>query len=224
MLMATFAILLATAPVQAALVYHLSFDAPSYNVAPGGTVTTSIYLTETATNGSIPRLSVGGDNGLFSLGTSLNYATVVGGTGATIGSTANATINTTLFDLTSSNVKTLNPTTKVLQLQGFHSDVSVGIELAPSLPNVYQALLGTVSFQAGLTPGEQTTLTLSDFQAVTDDTVFVDATAIDGLIAYGAATINVAAVPEPATWGFIAAVVGTCLVERRMSAKLVRSK
>ncbi len=54
--------------------YSLGFGQAAYSGSAGESVQIDIYIRELVTNGSIPRFAVGNNDGLFSIGATINYS------------------------------------------------------------------------------------------------------------------------------------------------------
>jgi len=207
---AVFAALL-TSEAQAQLSYEFYFDQANYTVAPGSTVGMDLFLRETASGGSIPRLAVGNDDGLFAFGVNVDFSSAVGGAGSTIATDADVLIDVIFDDFLSNQVDDLGTSTDIF---GAVTTVA-GYENAETSPGVHDVHLATLIVTAG-DDGSVTTFDIADHtDTAAAFTNFADFFVIDDIANYGSATVSVVAVPEPAAAVLFASLAGFGMVRRR---------
>lgn len=196
------------ASCRAEFFYSLGFGQAAYSGSAGESVQIDIYIRELVTNGSIPRFAVGNNDGLFSIGATINYSADFGAPAAIESSSdivfapsfdgvdVVATPSQNKFELTSF----LTPST--LPYLETTAD--------PTNPNLYSILIGTVTFKMSPTLGNTTTISigkreLAGLGAIDNNLVFeltpgfFEQRNIDDIIQGSTATLlNIAVVPEPA--------------------------
>lgn len=178
----------------AGFLYTFEFNQPTYQYTPGGSnVSLQLILKESTNAGSVPRLSVGGNNGFFQMGLTIDYGTFSGAQSTFVSFTPSVGINqpgNPAIDLSTSNR---------VSLQYFSADATAGFESGNVGANgTTSVILGTLAFSAPTGFGT-TNLTLRDRNTNpgNDDNIFTDFTVIDSVATYGTASIT--AVPEPST-------------------------
>jgi len=172
--------------------YSLEFNQPTYQYTPGGSdVSLQLILKESTNGDSVPRLSVGGSDGFFQMGLSIDYGTFSGSQSTFVSFSPSTGINqpgSPSIDLSSPNR---------VSLQYFSADAFNGYEFGNVGANgTASVILGTFAFSAPTGVGT-TTLTLRDRNASLADNTFADKTVIDSIATYGTASIT--AVPEPSS-------------------------
>jgi hypothetical protein len=189
---------------QAASTYQFVFDQANYDVAPGGTVAVHVFLREML--GPVSP-SVLDTEGLSSAGVEVSFNNAPLPTDPAKVLDTFGIIPNPLFD-GSGGMGLVNGISA-----GFHMEIfaSSPVVLPTGGPSVFDALLGTFIFTAGVVPGEVTHLVATDFNPLFDDNITGLSNVLDSLISDGFATITV--VPEPSglllaaisALGFIAA-------------------
>jgi hypothetical protein len=174
--------------------YAFEFDQPTYQYTPSGSnVSLQLMLKESATGGDIPRLSVGGSNGFFQMGLTIDYGTFSGAQSTFVSFTPSSGFDrpgTPSVDLSTANR---------VSLQFFSADAFNGYEFGSVGANgTTSVILGTLAFSAPSGYGT-TNLLLRDRNTTAgmNDNVFTDTTVIDSTASYGTASIT--AVPEPSS-------------------------
>jgi len=191
---------------QASSMYEFRFDQSTYEVAPGGTVTVSVYLYETVTAGDTSMLAT---DPLVSTGVRISY-----GSATNPSQPATATV----ADVNAAPAFTNEPYDNVVILSAAEvqdggagaPDPIVGLDVSSwtAVPGQvvpgtdgkqYSVLIGTVTFTAGDVVGETTTIKASDLYTGSTETYLNSFTSLDSApIWTGTAQITV--VPEPACW------------------------
>lgn len=199
--------LAAATPARAA--YFFSFDQANYQVAAGGTVNVSVYLSETGTSNLTTLGLIEGDVRLL-----FNEPTRIATPAQVISRTAGPA-----FD------SPANPQPDIVGATGSTSGIADIIQSSfdPALATGNRILLGTFLFRAGSVAGAVTQLRATDQNGQADGLVLSNGTVLDAQTAAGTATITVlatAAVPEPATWVMVgtALLIGGVARARRRSA------
>ncbi len=194
---------MATATVaNADLVYNLRFDNTAFSLDAGQSTVLSIFFDEIYTPPDLPRLDLTTDplptRGL----TTANFQVAVSGTGT---STITAATGNNLFDgFGGPTVVVGNPTTIVQDIDLLSDPV-----FATETLNVRSIQVGTITVTAGGNPGDQNVFNLQDIFAGSDFVIEdgLGGFSADAVLNYGSATLtvtNLAAVPEPTTWGLLA--------------------
>ncbi|MBU6174949.1 MAG: hypothetical protein KGQ60_14150 [Planctomycetes bacterium] len=170
--------------------YSLEFNQPTYQYTPSGSdVSLQLILKESTNGGSVPRLSMGGSDGFFQMGLTIDYGTFSGAQSTFVSFTPSNGFN----QPGNPSIDLSNPNR--VSLQYFSTDAFNGYELGNVGANgTTSVILGTVAFSAPTGVGT-TTLTLRDRNAILADNTFADKTVIDSIATYGTASIT--AVPEP---------------------------
>jgi hypothetical protein len=177
--------------------YDFAFDAANYSVAPGGTVSTQVYLKETVTSGTSMVAGVG----MNGVGTKVSFSGA-----ATIQSTADIAANSA-FDWV---VKSISSADAKLSAQALMNPIAYGSRIGST--NSYWIPIGTFTFTAGLTPGI-TTISASAYGE--EGNVCIrgdDGSALDSLINPGSATIIT--IPEPSAIVLLGIASATLLAVR----------
>lgn len=207
---AVFAALL-TSEAQAQLSYEFYFDQANYNVLEGSNVDLDLFLRETATGGSTPRLEVGGDDGLFSYGVNVDFSSATGGAASTIAIDTDVAIDA-IFDDTGSND---------VDLLGSSADIfaattnSNGYENSATSSGIHDVHLATITVTAG-DAGSVTDFVIADHtDTAAAFTAFADFFTIDDIATYGSTTVTVTAIPEPAAVMLLAGIAGVGMIRRR---------
>lgn len=205
--------------------YEFLFSQPTYTaVNPGDTVSATVLLRETVTDGSTPKLAPGGDNGIFFAALNMDFSSVTGGAGSTVTNAAPITFPTVEIELDSAGGGTPG-----LQVRGTDLDIRVTESLANDLdggfgisgtqitPSVYEVELFSVEFNAGA-DGSVTGLRLGDSTEAAERTFFADTVEIDEAATYGTSQIVVGAtVPEPGSLLALGALMIGGMLRRRRS-------
>jgi len=208
---AVFAALL-TSDAQAQLSYEFYFDQANYTVAPGSTVDMDLFLRETSSGGSIPRLAVGNADGLFAFGVNVDFSSAVGGAASSIVSDADVAIDAIFDDFLANQVDDLGTSTDIF---GAVQSVN-GYENAETSPGVHEVHLATLTVTGG-DDGSVTDFVIADHtDTAAAFTNFADFFVIDDIASYGSATVSVVAIPEPATAMLLfSGLAGVGLLRRR---------
>lgn len=183
---------------SAAVTYDFEAGQSSYSVAPGGVVEVPIYLKETLTEGSPSQIAA--DDGLYSFGITVDLTSG--------GGQIQDLARNPVFDRRNNGSTTAFPADPAR----LWADQDVNFGSGPDPDGSGRILLATLSFQA---PNSgSATLSIGDFQGVTDETVTYAFNALDAQIAPGSFSV-VAEVPEPASIALLALLPAAALLRRR---------
>ena len=178
-------------------IYQLAFDQSNYQVNSGGQVLVSAYLQEQVTGGGSSVLAT---DGLIGAGLRLSFnVPPVPSDPAMITSLSGVTPNDGPGGFSGgfqSLILTPGSNVDLTETVGITDPAVLGSSLGGGL---YQILIGSFLFTAGVIPGEVTTIQASDIPGATQDWITGTGAVLDPNIVAGTATITVrsGAVPEP---------------------------
>lgn len=182
-----------------------AFEHTNYNVAAGGTVDIKVYLEQTGGETILT------DFGIISASVNVLFNEVPGPLEPA------QVLND--FDITPNSFFDDPILTEVFHDPGVSAGLVGVVDIGSPVITGNSIYLGTFTFTAGSIVGEVTELRATDLSLLFEDTVALNGTELDGLIADGFSQITVtsAAVPEPASSAVAGAMVlvGWCVRKRR---------